>query len=158
MLLQLLHLSQAALAAYGGKQSYIAITNLRKYDKASEKLAKISGEAERQRKKTYATQTSGVIALLLSFFMSLLLARQGSIYGIIPRYLIPSVTFAGIGFAREHIRDFWGGGKTSGVKGALPKMGDYEEAERKTHELLGVLDMLLLSWVATLFLVLIIGY
>ncbi|KAI0835436.1 hypothetical protein F5Y06DRAFT_276264 [Hypoxylon sp. FL0890] len=157
MLLQFLHLAQAALAAYGGKQSYIAITNLRKYDKASEKLAKYSSEAERQRQKTYATQTSGVVALLLSFFMSLLLALRGSVYGFIPRYLAPSVTLVGIGFAREHIRDFWAG-KTPGLKGALPKMGDYEEAERRTHELLSVLDMLVFSWVATLFLVLIVGY
>ncbi|KAI1140882.1 hypothetical protein F5Y05DRAFT_375368 [Hypoxylon sp. FL0543] len=157
MLLRVFHLAQAALAAYGGNQSYIAITNLRKYDKASEKLAKYSSEAERQRQKTYDTQATGVVALLLSFFMSLLFALHGSVYGIILRYLPPVVTIVGIGFAREHIRDFWAG-KTPGLKGALPKMGDYEEAERRTHELLSVLDKLMFSWVAALVLILTVGY
>ncbi|KAI8957752.1 hypothetical protein F5Y11DRAFT_338470 [Daldinia sp. FL1419] len=157
MFLQLLHLAQAALAAYGGKQSYIAITNLQKYENATKKLAKVSSEAERQRQKTYATQTTGVVTLLFSFFMSGLLSRQGSTYGFLPRYLAPVATIAAIYFAREHIRGFWAG-KAPGIKGSLPKMGDYEEAERRTHELLKTLELLMLSWIATLVLAVLIGY
>ncbi|OTA79330.1 hypothetical protein M434DRAFT_18055 [Hypoxylon sp. CO27-5] len=157
MLLQLLHLGQAALAVYGAKQSYMAITDLRRYNKASEKLAKFSSEAARQRKMTYATQASGVAALLHSFLISLLLACRGPRYGIIQRYLAPSVAFLGISLAREHILEFWAG-RMPGLTEALPKMGDYAEAEQRTHELLVVLDMLLFSWVAVLFLVFVVGY
>ncbi|KAI1379869.1 hypothetical protein F4677DRAFT_297595 [Hypoxylon crocopeplum] len=157
MILQLIHLAQAALAAYGGKHSYVAITNLRKYENTTKKLAKVSSEAEHQRQKTYSTQTSGVVALLLSFFASLLLASRGSIYGVLPRYLIPVVMVVALFFAKEHMQDFWAG-KAPGLKGALPKMGDYEEAQRRTHSLLGVLDLLMLSWVATWIMALFVGY
>ncbi|KAI1475191.1 hypothetical protein F4774DRAFT_397890 [Daldinia eschscholtzii] len=157
MFLQILHFAQAALAIYGGKQSYVAITNLRKYESATKKLAKVSSEAERQRQKTYATQTTGVITLFFSFFMSVLLAREGSTYGFLPRLLAPAVAITAVFFAREHIRGFWVG-KTSGIKGSLPKMGDYEEAEKSTHELMNVLDLLMFSWIGTLVASIIIGY
>ncbi|KAI1804807.1 hypothetical protein F4811DRAFT_260815 [Daldinia bambusicola] len=157
MFLQILHLAQATLAIYGGKQSYVAITNLRKYEDATKKAAKVSKEAERQRQKTYATQTTGVVTLLFSFFMSVLLAREGSRYGFLSRLLVPAATIAAVYFAREHIRGFWAG-KTPGVKGSLPKMGDYDEAEKRTHELLNVLDLLMYSWITTLVGAVIIGY
>ncbi|KAI1662900.1 hypothetical protein F4813DRAFT_342290 [Daldinia decipiens] len=157
MLLQILHLAQAALAIYGGKQSYIAITNLQKYDNATKNLAKVSTEAEHQRKKTYATQTTGVVALLFSFFMSVLLARRGSIYGVLLRYSAPVATVVAVYFAREHIRGFWTG-KTPGITGSLPKMGDYEEAEIRTQKLLNVLDALMFSWIATFVVAVFIGY
>ncbi|KAI2615370.1 hypothetical protein GGR54DRAFT_613178 [Hypoxylon sp. NC1633] len=157
MLLQLLHLAQAGLAAYGGQQSYVAITNLRKYEDASKKLAKVSSEAEHQRQQTYATQASGVAALLLSFLASMLLARRGSVYGVFLRYLIPIAVAAALTLAREHIRGF-GAGKTPGLTGALPKMGEYEEAERRTHSLISALDLLTLSWIATWVVALVIGY
>ncbi|KAI0119688.1 hypothetical protein F4814DRAFT_412975 [Daldinia grandis] len=157
MFLQILHLAQAALAIYGGKQSYIAITNLQKYENATKKLAKVSSEAERQRQKTYTTQTTGVATLVFSSFMSVLLARRGSAYGVLPRYLAPVATVAVVYFAREHIRGFWAG-KTPGIKGSLPKMGDYEEAEKRTHELLSVLDLIMFSWIATFVVTVLIGY
>ncbi|KAI1642810.1 uncharacterized protein F4817DRAFT_276912 [Daldinia loculata] len=157
MFLQILHLAQAALAIYGGKQSYIAITNLQKYENATKKLAKVSTEAEHQRQKTYATQTTGVVTLLFSFFMSVLLARRGSIYGVLPRYLAPVATIVAVYFAREHIRGFWAG-KTPGIKGSLPKMDDYEEAEIRTQKLLNVLDLIMFSWIATFVVVVFIGY
>ncbi|XXH02584.1 hypothetical protein Hte_008962 [Hypoxylon texense] len=158
MILQILHLAQAALAAYGGKQSYIAITNLRKYDETTKKLANYSSTAETRRNKTYATQTSGVLALLLSLFASLTLALRGAVYGFLPRYLYQVAAAAAVFFAREHMRGFWADKTPGGLKGAVPKMGDYDEAQRKTHELLNVLDFLLFSWAATFFVALIIGY
>ncbi|KAI0172491.1 hypothetical protein GGR52DRAFT_409476 [Hypoxylon sp. FL1284] len=157
MFLQILYLAQAALAAYGGQQSYIAITNLRKYDETTRRLAKYSDTADHQRNKTYTTQTSGVAALLLSFILSMTLATRGGTYGFLLRTLYQAVTVVGIFFAREHMRDFWAD-KTPGPKGAVPKMGDYNEAQRKTHELLSVLDLLMFTWVAMFVLALIIGY
>ncbi|KAI4858716.1 hypothetical protein F4820DRAFT_441904 [Hypoxylon rubiginosum] len=157
MFLQILHLAQAALTAYGGKQSYIAITNLRKYEEATKKLAEYSSTAEHQRNKTYTTQTSGVLALLLSLFASLTLALRGSVSGFLPRYLYQAAAAVALFFARQHMRGFWAD-KTPGLKGAVPKMGDYDEAQRKTQELLNVLDFLMLTWVATFFVALVIGY
>ncbi|KAI1464586.1 uncharacterized protein F4812DRAFT_160186 [Daldinia caldariorum] len=157
MFLQILHFAQATLAIYGGRQSYVAITNLRKYEDATKKAARVSKEAERQRQQTYATQTTGVVTLLFSFFMSVLLAREGSIYGFLPRFLAPAATIAAVYFARKYIRGFWAG-KTPGVKGNLPNMGDYDDAEKRTHELLNVLDLLMYSWIATLALAITVGY
>ncbi|KAI6088510.1 hypothetical protein F4821DRAFT_90626 [Hypoxylon rubiginosum] len=157
MLLQIFHLAQAALAAYGGQQSYIAITNLRKYEETTKKLAQVSDTAEYRRNNTYTTQAAGVAALVLSFFVSLTLALRGGVYGFLTRYIYQGVTAAAVFFARGYMHNFWAD-KTPGLKGAVPKMGDYDEAQRKTHELLNVLDMLMATWVATFFVALIIGY
>ncbi|KAI1760582.1 hypothetical protein GGR53DRAFT_76453 [Hypoxylon sp. FL1150] len=157
MFLQTLHLAQAALAVYGAKQSYTAITNLRKYEETSKKLAKYSNTAEHRRDKTYTTQTAGAAALLLSFFVSLTLARRGSIYGFPTRYLYQAVTVVAIYLARRYMYEFWAD-KTPGLKGAVPKMGEYDEAQRKTHELLKVLDLLMFTWAATFFVALVSGY
>ncbi|KAI0847692.1 hypothetical protein F5Y00DRAFT_240861 [Daldinia vernicosa] len=157
MFLQILHLAQAALAIYGGRQSYIAIINLQKYENATKHLAKVSTEAELQRQKTYATQATGVVTLLFSFFMSVLLARRGSIYGVLPRYLAPVTVVVAVYFAREHIRGYWAG-KTPGIEGSVPGLGDYEEAEIRTQKLLSVLDLVMFSWIATFVVAVFIGY
>ncbi|KAI1080583.1 hypothetical protein F5B20DRAFT_580243 [Whalleya microplaca] len=160
MFLQILHLGQAALAAYGGQQSYIAIINLRKYEETSEKLAKHSKEAAHQLHKTRTTQTSGALSLLLSLCASLVLAVRGSSYGFLVRYLASPAMLAAIFFAREHIQGYWAGkdDKTFGLKASLPKMGDYREAEGKTQELLQVLVWLMYSWAATSAMAFLAGY
>jgi hypothetical protein len=160
MFLQILHLAQAALAGYGAQQSYIAITNLRRYEETSKKLAKYSNEAERQLHKTRTTQTSGAVAVLLSFFLSLLLAVRGSSYNVLIRYLASPVMVAGVFFARTHIQEYWAGkdGKTVGKRVPLPKMEDYNDAQRKTEELLKVLEWLMFSWAATSLVALFKGY
>ncbi|KAI0123704.1 hypothetical protein BJ170DRAFT_92258 [Xylariales sp. AK1849] len=160
MFLQILHLAQAALAAYGGQQSYVAITNLQKYEETSEKLAKYSNEASRQLHKTRTTQTSGAAAIIFSLFVSLLLAVRGSSYGFLIRYAASPVMLAGVFFARQHIQEYWAGkdGKTVGKRVPLPKMEDYNEAQRKTEELLNVLEWLMFSWFATTLVALLGGY
>ncbi|KAI2604810.1 uncharacterized protein GGS25DRAFT_524304 [Hypoxylon fragiforme] len=161
MLLPLLHLAQAALALYGGVQSYLAITNLHKYESASSKLASVSSTAEHQRSKTYATQTSGAASLLSSLLSSLLLAYQGSGYGIIVRYGIQVGMVVGLFFARGHMTAFWGDKKISEgwmTVGKLPEMGEYEEARRRTARLLDVLDVLMFSWAATWMGAVVLGY
>ncbi|KAH9895353.1 hypothetical protein F4778DRAFT_783708 [Xylariomycetidae sp. FL2044] len=160
MFLQLLHLAQVALAAYGSQQSYIAIGNLRKYEEASEKLAKFSSEAERQLHKTRTTQASGAVSMLLTLFVALLLAIRGSSYSFLVRYLASPAMFAITVLARRHIEQYWAGkdGRTVGKKVPLPKMADYNEAEEKTEEILKVLDWLMLSWVATSAVALLSGY
>lgn len=61
--LRLMHVCQVAISAYGGVQSYVAITNLQNYEQTAKKLAEWSSEAERQLKKTRTTQASGAIAV-----------------------------------------------------------------------------------------------
>lgn len=161
MFLQLLHLAQAGLAAYGGQQSYIAVTNLQKYEKTSEKLAKYSNEAERQLHKTRTTQTSGAAAIIVSLLASLYLFWKGGQGGFFYRFLASPIMAAGVYFARIHIAQFWSGskeGKTAGARLPLPKMGDYNEAQRGTEELLKILDYLMFTWGATALVALINGY
>lgn len=159
MLLQLLHLAQVALAGYGSTQSYTAITNLQKYEDASKKLAKYSNEAERQLHKTRTTQTSGAVAILVSLVAALLLAARGSSFSLLVRYLASPVMAAGIWFARAHIQEYWTrDGKTVGTRVPLPKMGDYNEAQKRTEELLKVLEFLLFSWGLTSVVAVVGGY
>lgn len=160
MLLQLLHLGQAGLATYGGLQSYTAITNLQKYEDASKKLAKISNEAERQLQRTRTTQAAAAVALLASLLASAYLALWGAGAGVLLRYGASPAVAAGVLLARQHVQDYWaaGDGKTVGVRIPLPKMGDYNEAQRRTEELLKVLGWLIMSWVATSLVALVDGY
>ncbi|KAK9776093.1 hypothetical protein AB5N19_12072 [Seiridium cardinale] len=161
MFLQLLHLAQAGLAAYGGQQSYVAVTNLQKYEDTTKKLAKYSNEAERQLHKTRTTQTSGAVAMIVSLLVSLILFWKGSYGGIIQRFLASPAMCAGIFFARKHMAQYWTGstqGKSAGLRVPLPKMGDYNEAQKSTEELLKVLDYLMFSWLATSLVALFKGY
>lgn len=59
----------------------------------------------------------------------------------------------GVLFARAHIKNYWApsDGKTVGPRVPLPNMGDYNEAQRKTQDLLKVLEYLEYSWVAASF-------
>lgn len=57
------HVAQVLYTLYGGYLSYIAITNLQKYEATSKKLAEWSKEAENQLWKTRTTQASGVLAV-----------------------------------------------------------------------------------------------
>ncbi|GAM90278.1 hypothetical protein ANO11243_083200 [Dothideomycetidae sp. 11243] len=60
-LIEALHLSQAALSAWGVVNSLIAIKNLRQHEDTSEKAAKISSTAAEQLHKTRTTQASGLV-------------------------------------------------------------------------------------------------
>lgn len=57
--MRLQHICQVVLCLYGGAHSYVAITNLLKYEATTKKLAKWSSEVERQLWKTRKTQGVG---------------------------------------------------------------------------------------------------
>ena len=63
MALPIAHAGQSAVSLYGLYTSYVAITNLQKYEKQTEKAAKYSGTAEHQLHKTRTTQASGALAV-----------------------------------------------------------------------------------------------
>ncbi|KAH8668920.1 hypothetical protein BX600DRAFT_460962 [Xylariales sp. PMI_506] len=161
MLLQFLHLGQAALAGYGANQSYEAIWRLQKYESTSEKLAQYSSEAARQLHKTRTTQTAGVLAMLASLVVSLFLAFQGSSYSLLVRYLASPAMVGAVSAARMYIQDYWvrgSDGQTVGVRVPLPKMGEFNEAQAHTEELLKVMSALVMSWLGTSLVTLVVGY
>ena len=61
--MRLVHLGQALLSGYGALHSYIAVTNLQKYEKTSEKLAAWSKDAANELHKTRTTQTTAALAV-----------------------------------------------------------------------------------------------
>ncbi|KAK8019996.1 hypothetical protein PG990_005134 [Apiospora arundinis] len=111
MLLQILHLAQAALAGYGGQQSFAAIQNLQKYEETAQKAAKWSNEADRQLKKTRTTQAAGVVALVMSLVASVLLAFRGRSMGFLVRTLASPFMTGCLFLARQYMQDYWGGSK-----------------------------------------------
>lgn len=151
MLLQLLHLAQIALVAYGGQQSYVAIRNLQKYEDKSEKAAQYSSEAARQLRKTRTTMASGAVALLVSGLMAMLLVVWGPYWDTMRRALVSPVLLITTDLARNYIQNYWAGGNGTsvGARVPLPKMGDYNEAQRRVEQLLKVLGWLVLAWGAT---------
>ena len=62
-ILRIPHIGQLLYSLYGGYISYIAITNLQKYEEISKKAAEWSEEAENQLWKTRTTQASGALAV-----------------------------------------------------------------------------------------------
>lgn len=155
-----LHSAQALLATWGGFQSAIAITRLQTYESASEKLADWSSEAARQLHKTRTTQASGALSFVLSLAASVFLAsssdKSGSGSdgaGTGPRMLR---LVAGPGMvavlllARQHMRDYWapkGDGKKVGAwKPPVKMLEDYNEAQRRTENILAILGVLGYSW------------
>jgi len=63
--MRLIHLGQALLSGYGALHSYIAVTNLQKYEKTSEKLAEWSKDAANELHKTRTTQTTAALAVCI---------------------------------------------------------------------------------------------
>lgn len=57
------HVVQIALSLYGAAASYVAITNLQKYEATAKKAAEWSKMAETELNKTRFTQASGAIAV-----------------------------------------------------------------------------------------------
>ncbi|EMC96197.1 hypothetical protein BAUCODRAFT_70754 [Baudoinia panamericana UAMH 10762] len=155
-----MHVCQAGLSAWGGYQSYIAITNLRKYEETTKKLAKWSNTVEEQLHKTRTTQGAGAVAILLSFIAATTLASVGARLNPWVRFGISPVMLLTVLFARGHIKNFWapGDSKTVGTRIPLPNMEDYNEAQRRTEEVLGTLEYLEYGWVATTFIAGMLGY
>ncbi|GAB7365388.1 hypothetical protein MBLNU230_g6466t1 [Neophaeotheca triangularis] len=161
-LLQLLHLPQAALSAWGLYLSAIAIVNLRKYEQTTKKAAEYSKTVEQELHKTQSTQTSGAIAVFLSLEAALILSSVG--YLLQPpawlRYVgSPFVLFA-VSVARAHVAGYWApqDGKNVGVRVPLPKMEAYNEAQKKTEDMLQVLQWLQWSWGVTSVAAGVVGY
>ncbi|TKA82506.1 hypothetical protein B0A55_01224 [Friedmanniomyces simplex] len=152
--LQFMYASQAIICCWGGYQSVNAITNLRKYEETSEKLAEWSDTAKQHLHKTRTTQTTGALAVLASLLTSTILAL-GSPY-LPPWFRLsasPALLIAVL-LARRHIKKYWNPkdlASGGGTRIPLPNMEGYNEAQRRTDELLQTLEYLEYGWVATSF-------
>lgn len=69
------------------------------------------------------------------------------------RFCISPILLIMVMAARQHIKNYWapGDGKTVGTKIPLPKLEDYNEAQKQTEELLGILEYLEYGWLASSF-------
>lgn len=152
-----LHSAQALLAAWGGIQSGMAITRLQTYESASVKLAEWSSEAARQLRRTRTTQASGAAAFLASFTAAAFLAigdrKDPSSILASPflLYNLSPVMVCSLLLARGYMRSYWapkGDGKKVGWKPPLPMMDDYNEAQRRTENILAILEVCAYSWMA----------
>ncbi|KAH7028102.1 uncharacterized protein B0I36DRAFT_147125 [Microdochium trichocladiopsis] len=150
-----LHSAQALLAAWGGFQSAIAITRLQTYESASEKLAEWSSEAARQLHKTRTTQASGALGFLFSFAASVFLAtsdptdRNSVLASPFLRYNAAPTMVIALLLARTHMRNYWaprGDGKKVGWKPPIKMMEDYNEAQRRTENIMVILEACAYSW------------
>lgn len=152
VLTQLIHLTQAALAVHGATHSYTAITNLQRYEEPTEKLAKHSDEAARQLRETRVTQAVGALALAASLLTSLYLTLRGGALGFVLRTAVGLVVVGVLASARARVASFWAprDGDTVGGRVPLPKMGSYNEAQRRTQGVLRTLDWLAYSWAVVL--------
>ncbi|KAK4580345.1 hypothetical protein LTR86_000548 [Recurvomyces mirabilis] len=150
---KLMFLCNAATSLYGGYQSYIAITNLKKYEETSKKLAEWSSTAAGHLQKTRTTQGAGAIAVLLSLIISTTLAAGDT---ALPFWFTvaasPAMLVCVLG-ARQYIKGYWNpNDKDSvGTRIPLPNMEGYNEAQRRTEEVLNTLQYLEYGWVATTF-------
>lgn len=82
-------------------------------------------------------------------------------------YSISPVMLLAILFARGHIKNYWTPHKTSNAQGkkdvgfkvpALPNLEDYQEAQKKTDDLLVALEYLEYSWLASCIVGGLVGY
>lgn len=172
LFLPLQHHLQVILCVYALRHSYVAITNLQKYEEASKKAAEWSDEAQKQLTKTRTTQAAGLITVCLhldhnrnqrhaDFTQTLacllsalsLILLQGYMSPWTRTAISPTMLLLVIG-ARRYIKGFWAPatdskGKDQGTRIPLPKMGDYNLAVEKTEDLLKCLEYLEYSWVLT---------
>ncbi|KXT07238.1 hypothetical protein AC578_2332 [Pseudocercospora eumusae] len=153
------HVCQLILSLWGASLSYAAITKLRKYEATAKKLAEWSKEAENQLWKTRTTQATGALAVLASFIASFSLSVVPYTLPKVMRMTTSPALLILVLFARGHIKNYWAPKDGKNItRVPLPKMEEYNEAERQTERLLEVLEYLEYSWVLTSFVDGMVGY
>lgn len=128
----------ALLSLYAAQKSYIAITNLQKYEERTEKAAKYLDKAEHDLYKTRVTQASGAAAIFLSLISSVSLLFEPS-----ASPLLELVNVAATAAAYMHITGFWK------AKAEVPFVGGFNEGIRKSNDLRRLLVWLGVGWAFT---------
>ncbi|KAJ4993606.1 hypothetical protein SVAN01_00660 [Stagonosporopsis vannaccii] len=132
----------SVLSAYGLFLCKENITRLQQYESASEKAAEWSNTAAQRLRKTRSTQTSGTLALALSFLASTTLpflpsTHSPSFLGIVGLAL-GAATYT----ACKHMRDFW----NESTQTKIPFVEKFNDAIRGSERVVLVLETLAFSW------------
>ncbi|KAL8898173.1 MAG: hypothetical protein Q9207_006839 [Kuettlingeria erythrocarpa] len=125
-------LALSAVALYAARKSYIAITNLHRYEERSEKAAKHSETAARELYKTRATQGSSAAAIALSLISSFALCFRtlsGSASSSTAEYGVPALNIVAIAAAFVHNQNYWK------AKPKIPFVGGINEGIEKSKEI-----------------------
>ncbi|KAL8923174.1 MAG: hypothetical protein Q9208_004737 [Pyrenodesmia sp. 3 TL-2023] len=137
-------LALSAISLYAARKSYIAITNLRRYEERSEKAAKHSETAAHELYKTRATQGSSAAAIVLSLVSSFALcyrALSGSTASSMAEYVVPALNVAAIAAAFVHNQNYWK------AKAKVPFVGGINEGIEKSKEIRQSFVILGSAWV-----------
>ncbi|KAL8745752.1 MAG: hypothetical protein Q9184_007834 [Pyrenodesmia sp. 2 TL-2023] len=134
----------SAVALYAARESYIAITNLRRYEERSEKAAKHSETAAHELYKTRATQGSSAAAIALSLISSFTLCYRtlsGSVISSTAVYAVPVLNIVAIAAAFVHNQKYWK------AKPKVPFVGGINEGIEKSKEIRQSFVILGSAWV-----------
>ncbi|KAL2062252.1 hypothetical protein VTL71DRAFT_6518 [Oculimacula yallundae] len=139
-ILTVIHAAQVAFGIYNLYLASNAINKLLGYEDMSKKAAKYSKTAEKQLHMTRSTQASGTIALLVS--------TLSAVYMIFGDPKIGAQGVAGVNLlalvlARKHVGQFWSDKPRVPVPGA----GDFNEAAKKTQEVMMNLAYFAATWI-----------
>ncbi|KAL8800847.1 MAG: hypothetical protein Q9182_004867 [Xanthomendoza sp. 2 TL-2023] len=133
----------SAVSLYAAQKSYIAITNLQRYEERSEKAAKHSETAAHELYKTRITQGSSAVVIALSLLASvsiLLRALFGSPNSPAWEYASTPLMLVAIAAAFVHNQNYWK------AKAKVPFVGCFNEGVQKSKEIRQLLIVLGLAW------------
>ncbi|KAI4218355.1 MAG: hypothetical protein LQ349_008745 [Xanthoria aureola] len=133
----------AAVSLYTARKSYIAITNLRRYEERSERAARYSETAAQELQKTRTTQASSAGAIALSLLSSVALILSVTLGSSNPtawEHVLPPVNLMAIGAAFVHNQNFWK------AKAKVPFVGGFNEGIEKSKEIRQLLFGLGIAW------------
>ncbi|KAF2668347.1 hypothetical protein BT63DRAFT_425669 [Microthyrium microscopicum] len=134
-----LHVAQIGLSAYALYHASISIPNLQKWEKSSERAAKVSKSAERDLKMTRQTQAAGAVgaALSLLFASALALHLVSSGFKSLSTNVFGALMTAA---ASVYIGGHWD------AKGNIPLVTSYNDALRSTQTIRGQLALVGVVW------------
>ncbi|KAL8889328.1 MAG: hypothetical protein Q9215_003357 [Flavoplaca cf. flavocitrina] len=132
-----------AISIYSVQKSYIAITNLQKYEERSERAAKHSETAAHELHKTRTTQGSSAGAIALSLLSSIAITLSVAFGSSTPtawEHMLPPVNILAIGASFMHNQNFWK------AKAKVPFVGGFNEGIEKSKEIRQLLFVLGIAW------------
>ncbi|CZT48369.1 uncharacterized protein RSE6_09053 [Rhynchosporium secalis] len=140
-ILSVVHVVQVAFGIYNLYLAADSINKLLGYEDMSKKAAKYSKTAEKQLHMTRSTQASGTIA------KQLLISTLSAAYMLVTLPPIGNQGMAGLNMlalvlARKHVGNFWSDKPRVPVPGA----GDFNEAAKKTQEVMMNLAIFAATW------------
>ncbi|KAI4096064.1 MAG: hypothetical protein LQ339_007080 [Xanthoria mediterranea] len=133
----------AVVSLYTARKSYIAITNLRRYEERSERAAKYSATAAQELRRTRTTQASSAGAIALGLLSSVALVLSTALGSLDPtawEHVLPPMNLLAVGAAFVHNQNFWK------AKAKVPFVGGFNQGIEKSKEIRQLLFGLGIAW------------